>query len=81
MESNYFKDVVLPSVGLPYKPTYSIKETIKILDCSRNTFYKKVGRGEITVTKDKRVYAKELENYFNHCNSKECLERLKFLKN
>jgi len=80
MQNHYFYSVVLPSVQLPPKATYSIKETMKILDCSKSTFYKKVGLGEITITKDKRVYAKNLEDYFDHCNNNDCLERLKFTK-
>ena len=80
MSDHYLYSVVLPSVSMPRKATYSIVETMKILDCSRRTFYKKVGMGEITVTKDKRVYAKELENYFDHCHATDCLSKLKFTK-
>lgn len=81
MNGDYFKNVVLPSVDMPYKPTYSIAEAMKIFDCKRDAFYRKVGLGMITVTKDKRIYVKEFENYFSHCEDTDCRDRLKFTKN
>lgn len=61
---SYFQDVVLPSVGLPYKPTYNLTEVCKILDCHYSTLASYVQKGLIKITKTRRVYAAELERFF-----------------
>lgn len=61
-----FQEIILPSVGLPYKPTYNLTETCKILDCHYSTLAEYVDRGEITIRlPNKRVYAKDLERLFS----------------
>ena len=71
MSEHYFKDIVLPSVGVPAKPSYSLAETQRILDCSQTTVWKMAKRGVINVSPRKRVYYKDLEIYFeegkNNC--------------
>jgi len=61
---SYFDEVVLPSVGLSKKPTYNIPEALIILDCSRPTLLKMHHLGHITITRDKKIYYKEFEKYF-----------------
>jgi len=74
-ETPYFYRVVLPSTSLPEKSSYNIDEVLELLGISRATFYRRIAKGEIVLTRDKRVYIKELENYFNHCDEKEsCLK-------
>lgn len=61
---SFFREVVLPSVELPNKPTYSIPEALLLLGCSRSTFYRKIAKGHLTLSPDKRIYRQEFENYF-----------------
>lgn len=63
---SYFEEVVLPSVNLPKKATYNIPEALIILDCSRSHLYKLNYLGHITITRDKKIYYKEFEKYFEH---------------
>lgn len=65
MGNNYFKDMILPSVGLPYKASYSLPEAAKILDCSKVTLWRMSRREEITITPNKKVYRREFELMFN----------------
>lgn len=65
---NYFLSTVLPSTDLPEKSSYNIPEVLELLGISRPTLYRKVAKGELVLTKDKRVYRKELEKYFKHCD-------------
>jgi len=69
---SFFQAIVLPSVELPNKPTYTIKETLTIIGCSRTTLYRKIHRGELTLTPDKRIYKQDLENYFGRCSERDC---------
>ena len=62
---DHFKDVVLPSVGLPPKTSYNIPESLKIFDCSRSYLWKLNHLGVITITQNKRIYYKDFENYFS----------------
>ena len=62
---SYFDEVVLPSVGLPKKPTYTIPEALIILDCGRTKLFKLHHLGRITITRDKKIYYQEFVNYFN----------------
>ena len=74
METYFFK-VVLPSTELPVKSSYNIDEVLELLGISRATLYRRVAKGELVLTRDKRVYLKELENYFRHCDEEEaCLK-------
>ena len=63
--NNYFKETVLPSVELPYKASYSIPESVKILGCSKVTLWRMNRRGQITIAPNKRVYCRDFEVYFN----------------
>lgn len=66
---SFLRKVVLPSVEVAEKSSYSIPESLSILGCSRSTFYRKVARGELTLSKDKRIYIMDLENYFGECSN------------
>lgn len=71
----YFARVVLPSTKLCTKSSYNIDEVLELLGISRATLYRRVAKGELVLTRDKRVYYKELENYFQHCDEEEpCLK-------
>lgn len=61
---SYFQEVVLPSVNLPYKPTYNITEVCTILDCHYSTLASYVQKDLIKITFNRRVYATELERFF-----------------
>lgn len=61
----YFLEVVLPSVGLPDKPTYNIPELMKIMDCDRSTLWKMNKLGKITITQHKRIYRKDIIGFFS----------------
>jgi len=61
---SYFDEVVLPSVNLPKKTTYNIPEALIILDCTRPTLLRMHHLGHITITRDKKIYYKEFEKYF-----------------
>jgi hypothetical protein len=65
MSSNYFKDVVLPSVNLPYKGSYSIPEACIIMGCSRTKLWQMGRKGDITIAPNKKVYRREFEVLFN----------------
>jgi hypothetical protein len=75
VEMSFFKNIVLPSVELPKKGTYTIQETLVILDCSRTSLYRKVKRGDLTLTPDKRIYLQDLINYFDRVTTEEEKER------
>jgi len=62
---SYFEEVVLPSVGLSLKASYSIPESLIILQCSRSHLYVLNHREQIRITPDKRVYRMEFERYFS----------------
>lgn len=68
---SFLRKVVLPSVEVPEKSSYSIPESLSILGCSRSTFYRKIARGELTLSRDKRIYIVDLENYFRECEKPE----------
>lgn len=59
-----FQEVILPSVGLPYKPTYNLTETCKIFDCHYSTLAEYVKKGWVKIREHNRVYAKDLEKFF-----------------
>jgi hypothetical protein len=61
---SYFQSVVLPSVGVPYKPTYNISEGCKICDCHYSTFMAMAEKGLIEIKPTKRIYAKAFEALF-----------------
>ena len=63
--SNYFREMVLPSVGLPLKNSYNMKELASIFDCHLATVYRMAERGQIRITPMKKVYLKELESFFH----------------
>lgn len=65
METNYFKEVVLPSVGLPYKGSYSLPESCRILGCSRTKLWQMGIKEELVIAPNKKVYCRDFENYFN----------------
>lgn len=61
---SYFEEVILPSVGIPKKISYNISEAARILDCNKRTLRSMAERGEIFVTKHRRVFAKEFIIFF-----------------
>lgn len=61
---SYFFDVVLPSVGLPRKPSYNLRETSEILGVHRSTLYRYVKEGRLQASQGNRVYLKELQSFF-----------------
>ena len=63
-QSKYFSDIVLPSVGLPEKPTYNLRETSQILGVHRTTLYRYKRQGKLRVSPANRVYSKELQSFF-----------------
>jgi len=65
VSDNYFKEVVLPSVKLPYKGSYTIPEACNIMGCSRTKLWMMDRRGEITIAPNKKVYCREFECLFN----------------
>ena len=67
MSEAYVRNVVLPSVGLPYKPTYTLCEACKIFDCSPATLWRMAKKGEINITRGKRIYIGDIINYFSNC--------------
>ena len=62
---SYFSTVVLPSSQMSKKVSYNINEVLELLGISRSTFYRRVAEGKLVLTRDKRVYYKELEKYFD----------------
>jgi hypothetical protein len=66
---SYFQDIVLPSVNLPYKPTYNITEVCKILDCHYSTVASYVQKGSLKITLNRRIYAQELDRFFEQSHS------------
>jgi excisionase family DNA binding protein len=71
IKMSYFLNVVLPSTTLLKKPSYNIAEVLELLGISKSTLYRKIAHGQLTFTKDKRIYLKELENYFADCDEKD----------
>lgn len=69
---SYFSRVVIPSTSLPIKPSYNVHEVLELLGISRATFYRRLAEGALVMTRDKRVYYKELEKYFAHCEEDPC---------
>jgi len=65
---DYFREVVLPSVGLPYKGSYNLKEARKILGVCKVTLRTMEKRGDIYISPQKRIYAEEFSRYFNARN-------------
>lgn len=63
--ADYFKDVVLKSVDLPYKGSYNLKEAMLILGVCAPTLRTMERRGDIVISPQKRVYAEEFRRYFN----------------
>ena len=66
----YFKDVVLPSVGMTEKGSYTIPEACNILGCSRTKLWRMSLRGELLIAPNKRIYLRELQNYYNQPKDK-----------
>lgn len=68
MADSYFEDVVLPSVGLPLKNSYNMREACKILDCHYCTLASLAQKDLIKITAQKKIYAQEFANFFarNH---------------
>lgn len=66
---SYFEDVVLPSVGLPKKPSYNLAEVCRIFGVHRTTLYRMIRDGAVTAVRshrrDYRVYLEELRRYFS----------------
>lgn len=60
----YFEEVVLPSVGLPLKPSYNLREGCDILCCQYSQLAKLVDKGLIKITSQKRIYATEFKKFF-----------------
>jgi len=65
MKENYFKEVVLPSVKLPYKGSYTLTEACIIMGCSRTKIWQMNRKGELRVAPNKKVYCREFEGLFN----------------
>jgi len=63
MARSYFVSVVLPSVGVPEKGSYTHPEVAKILGKHIRTVRRIIDRGEIVSTAG-RVYKHELIAYF-----------------
>jgi hypothetical protein len=61
---SYFKEIVLPSVGVSYKPTYNVTEGCKICNCHYSTFMGYVKKGLIEIMPTGRIYAKSFELLF-----------------
>lgn len=74
---SFLRKVVLPSVSLPEKSSYSIPEVALLLGCSRSTLYRKVARGDLTLSRDKRIYIVDLENYFGECTPEDIYRETK----
>jgi hypothetical protein len=70
MGDEYWKEIVLPSVKLPDKATYNFGEVTRILDCSKMTLWRKIKKGEINYTIDKRFYREDLVRRFSNCSVK-----------
>lgn len=68
-EKSYFLYKVLPSVGLPEKPSYTIEDACSILRVSRSTLYKMTKDQSIQITetgpRGKRIYKQEFIDYFS----------------
>lgn len=62
---SYFEEIILPSVNLPLKASYNVMEAAQILDCNKRTLRSMCDRGEIFVTKHRRVFAKEFMRFFS----------------
>ena len=62
----YFEEVVLPSVGLPLKPSYNLKESCEILCCRYESLTLLAKKGLIRITLGKRVYSGELARFFSN---------------
>ena len=63
-ESRYFSDIVLPSVGLPEKSSYNLRETSRILGVHRRTLSRYIQKGHLRASPANRVYLKELQLFF-----------------
>ena len=70
MGDNYFKEVVLPSVELPYKGSYTIPEACNIMGCSRTQLWIMNRKGVIVIAPNKKVYCRDLEVFFNIAQEK-----------
>jgi hypothetical protein len=70
MGDNYFKEVVLPSVRLPYKGSYTIPEACNIMGCSRTKLWQMSRKGVIIIAPNKKIYCREFENLFNNIHEK-----------
>jgi len=66
---SYFLHIVLPSVGIPDKPSYNMAELRRILGKHRVTIYRMIKAGKLkAVGKDGgdfRIYREELIRYFS----------------
>ena len=71
MGERYWKEIVLPSVKLPDKATYNFTEVTILLDCSKMTLWRKIKKGEINYTIDKRFYREDLIRRFSNCSVKD----------
>ena len=60
----YFKDVILKSAGLPFKTSYNITESAKILDCHRTTVMQIAERSGLTITPHQRIYSEDFVQFF-----------------
>lgn len=65
MGDNYFKEVILPSVNLPYKGSYTLPEARNIMGCSRTKLWQMARKGVLVIAPNKKVYCREFENIFN----------------
>jgi hypothetical protein len=77
VDDKFWREVVLPSVGLPDKPTYNFREAMIILDCSKMTLWRKIKKGEIHYPPNKKFYRVNFVCYFCEGLAKECTPAIK----
>lgn len=61
---SYLEEIVLPSVNLPVKPSYNLKEACQILCTNYRGLQRLTKRGHIQVTANHRIYLHELKLFF-----------------
>jgi excisionase family DNA binding protein len=62
----YFDSMVLPSVELPLKESYNIKEVCQILGVGHRTIQRYIQDKKLIAGPHKRIYASELRRFFGY---------------
>lgn len=64
MDSNYFEEIILPSVGIKKKGTYNLSEVSEILGVHRSTIRRYNKSGRLAISPSRKVYHYELIKFF-----------------